>query len=105
MLTPAEDLFSLVLFLVVLSYLEGYMVITLTQNIYEHEKCNIDMPVAEPFMCFILHNVVSILIFNLKDLVLKSGQFIHCLYFFLLPLPPAFWPCAIGLEDLILEMS
>lgn len=37
------------------------MVITLTQNIYEHEKRNMGILLAQPFMCFILQNVVSIL--------------------------------------------
>lgn len=75
------------------------MLITLTQNIYEHEKQNMDVPLVHPFMCFILQNVVSIL-FYFKVLFLQSVQLIHCylpLYNFLLPLPPGF---CVGLDDL-----
>lgn len=57
-----------------------YMLITLIHNIYEHEKCNIDMPLAHPFMCFILQNVVSILF------ILRAGFNIcavHMLFLFL----------------------
>lgn len=53
------------------------MVITLTENIYGHEKRNMGMLLAQPFMCFILQNVVSIL-FYFKVLFLQSVQFIHC---------------------------
>lgn len=59
-----------------LNNLEAYMVITLTLKIYEHEKCNVDMPLAQPFICFIWQNIVSILLY-FKVLILKSVQLIH----------------------------
>lgn len=46
------------------------MVITLTLKIYEHEKCNIDTPLAQLFMCFIWQNILIIL-FILKCWVLN----------------------------------
>lgn len=52
------------------------MVTTLTLKIYEHEKCNVDMPLAQPFICFIWQNIVSILLY-FKVLILKSVQLIH----------------------------
>lgn len=60
-----------------LNNLEAYMVITLTLKIYEHEKCNIDMPLAQPFICFIWQNILSILS-CFKMLFLKSVQLIYC---------------------------
>lgn len=56
-----------------LNNLETYMVITLTLKIYKHEKCIIDMPLAQPFMCFIWQNILSIP-FCFKMLFLKSVQ-------------------------------
>lgn len=53
------------------------MVITLALKIYKHEKCNIDMPPAQPFMCFTWQNILSIL-FYFKTLFLKSVRLLHC---------------------------
>lgn len=74
----------------VLNNLEVYMLITLIHNIYEHEKCNIDTPLAHPFMCFILQNVVSILF------ILSAGFNIctaHMLFLFLPKLILLLTPC------------
>lgn len=65
MLTPAECV-SFSSIPGALNNLEACMVITLTQNIHKHEKCNIDMPLAQPFMGFILQNAVIVLFFILK---------------------------------------
>lgn len=35
------------------------MVITLTLKIYEHAKCNMDIPPAQPFMSFIWQNILA----------------------------------------------
>lgn len=87
----------------VLNNLERYMVITLTQNISEYEKCNIDPPLAQPFMCCILQNVVSIL-FYFKVLFLKSGVYSLLPGFYLVSF--ATWlPCHWIRGSIIAEIS